>query len=86
MAGERLHPPGLTEISAVCTAAEFRGQGLSTRLVHAVAHRIRARGETPFLHAAVSNATAIRLYRSLGFRLARTAGFLAVQTPGRPTD
>jgi ribosomal protein S18 acetylase RimI-like enzyme len=82
MAGERLHPPGLTEISAVCTAAEFRGQGLSTRLVHAVAHQIRARGETPFLHASASNEAAIRLYRSLGFRLARTPGFLGVRTPG----
>lgn len=82
MAGERLHPPGFTEISAVCTAADFRGQGLSTRLVHAVAHQIRARGETPFLHATASNERAIRLYRSLGFRLARTPGFLAVRVPG----
>lgn len=29
MAGERLHPPGWTEISAVCTDAEHRGQGLA---------------------------------------------------------
>jgi ribosomal protein S18 acetylase RimI-like enzyme len=86
MAGERLHPPGLTEISAVCTAPDFRGQGLSTRLVHAVAHQIRARGETPFLHASASNETAIRLYRSLGFRLARTPDFLAVRVPAIPTD
>jgi ribosomal protein S18 acetylase RimI-like enzyme len=86
MADERLHPPGLAEISAVCTAPEFRGQGLSTRLVHAVAHQIRARDETPFLHAAASNETAIRLYRSLSFRLARTPGFLAVRTPARPAD
>ena len=33
MAGERLHPPGWTEISAVCTDAEHRGEGLATRLV-----------------------------------------------------
>jgi ribosomal protein S18 acetylase RimI-like enzyme len=85
MAGERLHPPGLTEISAVCTAADFRGRGLSTRLVHAVAHQIRERGETPFLHAAASNERAIRLYRSLGFRLARTPDFLGVRVPGAPT-
>ncbi|WP_413232745.1 GNAT family N-acetyltransferase [Mycolicibacterium sp. 050158] len=79
MAGERLHPPGWTEISAVCTDAAFRGRGLSTRLVHAVAHQIRGRGETPFLHAAASNVTAIRLYEKLGFRLRRTPDFLAVQ-------
>ena len=41
MAGERLHPPGWTEISAVCTDADYRGQGLATRLVHAVAYAPR---------------------------------------------
>ena len=44
MAGERLHPPGFTEISAVCTDAAYRGQGLATRLVRAVAAGIRRRG------------------------------------------
>ena len=82
MAGERLHPPGWTEISAVCTADGHRGQGLATRLVHAVAAGIRERGETPFLHAAASNTGAIRLYESLGFRLRRRTSFLAVRVPG----
>jgi ribosomal protein S18 acetylase RimI-like enzyme len=82
MAGERLHPHGWTEISAVCTDAEFRGRGLSTRLVRSVAHQIRARGETPFLHAAASNVTAIRLYESLGFQLRRTPEFVGVRVPG----
>ncbi|MFD0258848.1 GNAT family N-acetyltransferase [Kitasatospora indigofera] len=84
MAGERLHPPGWTEISAVCTDAEHRGEGLATRLVQAVAAGIRARGETPFLHAAASNTNAIRLYESLGFRLRRDTNFLAVRVPGTP--
>jgi ribosomal protein S18 acetylase RimI-like enzyme len=75
MAGERLHPPGWTEISAVCTDPAFRGQGLATRLVRAVAAGIRARGETPFLHTAAANTTAIRLYESIGFRLRRTTTF-----------
>ncbi|MCW2550141.1 MAG: family N-acetyltransferase [Mycobacterium sp.] len=82
MAGERLHPPGWTEISAVCTDAAFRGQGLGTRLVHAVAHGIRGRGETPFMHAAADNTDAIRLYESLGFRLRRTMTFQAIRVPG----
>ncbi|WP_319437612.1 GNAT family N-acetyltransferase [Mycobacterium sp. RTGN5] len=82
MAGERLHPPGWTEISAVCTAADYRSRGLSTRLVHAVAHGIRQRGEIPFLHAAASNTNAIRLYQSLGFRLRRAATFMTVRVPG----
>ncbi|WP_410813964.1 GNAT family N-acetyltransferase [Micromonospora sp. 067-2] len=81
MAGERLHPPGWTEISAVCTAPEVRGQGLATRLVRAVAAGIRARDERPFLHAAASNTGAIRLYESIGFTLRRNTTFRAVRVP-----
>jgi ribosomal protein S18 acetylase RimI-like enzyme len=80
MAGERLHPPGWTEISAVCTDPAFRGQGLATRLIRAVAAGIRARGETPFLHTGAANTTAIRLYESLGFRLRRTTTFAQYRT------
>ncbi|MEE1664695.1 GNAT family N-acetyltransferase [Streptomyces sp. WAC07094] len=86
MAGERLHPPGWTEISAVCTDPAFRGQGLATRLILAVAHGIRERGETPFLHTAAENTNAIRLYESLGFRLRRTTRFLAARVPQRAGD
>lgn len=75
MAGERLHPPGWTEISAVCTDPAFRGRGLATRLVRAVAAGIRARGETPFLHTGAANTAAIRLYESIGFQLRRTTTF-----------
>lgn len=84
MAGERLHPPGWTEISAVCTDAGFRGQGLGTRLVLAVAAGIRDRGETPFLHAAAANTGAIRLYESLGFRLRARPVFTSVRVPAAP--
>ncbi|MDN3024205.1 GNAT family N-acetyltransferase [Streptomyces sp. S.PB5] len=83
MAGERLHPPGWTEISAVCTDPAFRGEGLATRLILAVAHGIRERGETPFLHTSARNTNAIGLYESLGFRLRRTTRFLAARTPER---
>ncbi|MGW2228247.1 GNAT family N-acetyltransferase [Streptomyces formicae] len=82
MAGERLHPPGWTEISAVCTDPAHRGHGLATRLVLAVAHDIKERGETPFLHTSARNTGAIRLYESLGFRLRRTTQFRAARTPG----
>ncbi|MFF3615269.1 GNAT family N-acetyltransferase [Streptomyces sp. NPDC002580] len=81
MAGERLHPPGWTEISAVCTDPAHRGEGLASRLILAVAHGIRERGETPFLHTAAGNSTAIRLYESLGFRLRRTTRFLGARVP-----
>jgi ribosomal protein S18 acetylase RimI-like enzyme len=81
MAGERLHPPGWTEISAVCTDPTVRGEGLATRLIRAVAHGIRARGETPFLHTGAGNTNAIRLYESLGFRHRRTTAFLGARVP-----
>lgn len=86
LAGERLRPPGWTEISAVCTDPAFRGEGLATRLILAVAHGIRERGDTPFLHTAADNANAVRLYESLGFRLRRRTAFLAARTPERPSE
>lgn len=81
MAGERLHPPGWTEISAVCTDPAHRGEGLATRLVHALVAGIRARGESPFLHAAASNVRAIRLYQDLGFRLRMPIPFVGIRVP-----
>jgi len=81
MAGERLRPPGWSEISAVCTDPAFRGKGLATRLTLAVADAITGRGEKPFLHAAAENVTAIRLYESLGFRLRRPATFVVARAP-----
>jgi ribosomal protein S18 acetylase RimI-like enzyme len=75
MAGERLHPPGFTEISAVCTDPAWRGHGFASRLTRAVAAGITARGDTPFLHAIAANTTAIRLYLELGFTLRREITF-----------
>ena len=79
MAGERMRPPGWTEISAVCTDPAHRGRGLAGRLVQAVAAGIAERGETPFLHAAAANEGAIRLYRSLGFTRRRPMTFLVLR-------
>jgi ribosomal protein S18 acetylase RimI-like enzyme len=79
MAGERFRCPGYTEISAVCTDADFRGRGLGSLLTRAVAAQIRARGDEAFLHAAASNTTAIRLYEALGFALRTTCDFAAVR-------
>jgi ribosomal protein S18 acetylase RimI-like enzyme len=80
MAGERLHPAGWTEISAVCTDEAWRGQGLGTRLIRAVGAGIRARGEIPFLHALATN-TAIGLYEDLGFRRRLDVLFALVRVP-----
>ncbi|MFD6106104.1 GNAT family N-acetyltransferase [Nocardia salmonicida] len=81
MAGERLHPPGWTEISAVCTDAEFRGRGFASRLIRAVGAGIRARGETPFLHAVAHNTSAISLYETLGFTVRKRSKLTLVQAP-----
>ena len=79
MAGERMRPPGWTEISAVCTDPAHRGQGLAVRLVRAVAVGIRARGDLPFLHAAADNHAGIRLYERLGFTHRRAIRFAALR-------
>jgi ribosomal protein S18 acetylase RimI-like enzyme len=71
MAGERLHAPGWTEISAVCTEPAHRGQGIATRLIRMLAAGIERRSEHAFLHTGPSNTTAIALYETLGFRVRR---------------
>jgi len=79
MAGERLRPPGYAEISAVTTDPDHRRRGLARRLVLAVADDIVNRGETPFLHASVTNTDAIRLYQALGFTLRRMVTFQVLE-------
>jgi GNAT superfamily N-acetyltransferase len=80
MAGERLHPAGWTEISAVCTDEAWRGHGFGRRLVRAVGAVIRARGEIPFLHSVATN-PAISLNEKLGFRHRNTVSFTAARVP-----
>jgi ribosomal protein S18 acetylase RimI-like enzyme len=75
MAGERMHLAGFTEVSAVCTDPAYRGHGFAARLVSAVVAGIHRRAETPFLHAAVGNTNAIRLYERLGFTVRRPVNF-----------
>jgi len=81
MAGERLRPPGYTEISAVATATDHRHQGLGELVVRAVTAAVLARGEVPFLHVASDNTVAIRLYQRMGFTLRREVSFLVVEAP-----
>ena len=71
MAGERMRPPGHTEVSGVCTHPDHRGRGYAAGLMLEVAARIRAREEVPFLHSYAHNTGAIALYQALGFDFRR---------------
>jgi ribosomal protein S18 acetylase RimI-like enzyme len=84
MAGERFHLDGWTEISAVCTAPDHRGQGLASRLMGALTAGIQRRSERAFLHTLSTNTGAIRLYEELGFRVRQTATLTVVtrEPPG----
>jgi len=81
MAGQRLHLPGWTEISAVCTHPDARGRGLARRLVAAVAHVIVDEGDRPFLHTTADN-PATRLYESMGFVLRSEVDLEIVRVTG----
>ena len=89
LAGERLRPPGWTEISAVATHPGHRGQGLGTLLVRTVMATVARRGQRPVLHAAADNTVAIRLYLALGFSVRRESRFVVARAPdtgaGTPT-
>jgi len=67
MTGERLHLPGYSEISAVCTHPDYEGRGYGALLVSMVADHIIKEGKTPFLHVKWDNQRAIKMYERLGF-------------------
>jgi GNAT superfamily N-acetyltransferase len=81
MAGQRLHPPGLCEVSAVCTHPDVRRRGYASMLTSAVAAVIADRGETPFLHVAHGNDSAKAVYEKLGFATRGDASFGLYRAP-----
>jgi ribosomal protein S18 acetylase RimI-like enzyme len=78
MAGERFHLDGWTEISAVCTRPEHRGQRLASQLMGALIAGIHRRSERAFLHVMSTNGGAIGLYEALGFRVRQHATLTVV--------
>jgi ribosomal protein S18 acetylase RimI-like enzyme len=80
MAGERLHLPGYTEVSAVCTHPDFQGRGYARELMSILMRRIIQRGETPILHVRQENVSAIHLYEKLGFRTRRLIHFVIIRS------
>lgn len=81
MAGQRLRPPGHCEVSAVCTHPDARRRGYASIVTMHVAAAIAARGETPFLHVASTNASARVMYEQLGFTTRRMVSFGAYRAP-----
>jgi ribosomal protein S18 acetylase RimI-like enzyme len=80
MAGERLHLPGSTEVSAVCTHPDFQGRGYARELMSLLMRKIIQRGETPILHVRQENVSAIHLYEKLGFRTRRLIHFVIIRS------
>src|SRR3954468_3768446 len=81
MTGVRLHVPGFTEISAVCTHPDHLGKGYAGSLMLEMMSRIRRRGETPMLHVRSNNTRAIQLYERLGFKQRRVFQLCVVAKP-----
>ena len=71
MAGERMRLPGHVELSAICVHPEARGKGYAAALTQELMRRAFAQGERPFLHVRPDNASAVALYRRLGFEARR---------------
>jgi GNAT superfamily N-acetyltransferase len=72
MGGERLRLSGYPEMSGICTHPARRGQGLARHIIAHLAAFQRRQGLISWLHVSASNATAIALYRTLGFKTVRT--------------
>lgn len=68
MTGQRMHPVPYMEVSAVCTHPDFRGRGYAKACMLHVMKLILDNSFIPFLHVLTSNASAIALYESIGFR------------------
>jgi len=68
-------PAAYTELSAICTHPDHTGHGYAQQLIAWLCRRQTAKGITPFLHVALSNERALRLYIHLGFRHRREIVF-----------
>ncbi|QAU47513.1 GNAT family N-acetyltransferase [Bradyrhizobium guangzhouense] len=82
MTGERMKPGKFVEMTAVCVHPDYRGRGYAQALLAAVARRIEARGEVPFLHVFSNNTSAIALYERQGMRTRRRLHVTAFMKQG----
>jgi len=81
MTGQRTHPTGFIEVSAVCTHPDFRGKGYARALVATVARSIYLRDEIPFLGVRQDNRNALRVYQEVGFTTRRALYVAAMKRP-----
>jgi len=79
MTGQRMHPFGYAEVSAVCTHPSHTGKGYARALMLQQMQRIKAASETPFLHVRHDNERAIKVYESLGFATRRQVHFYVLK-------
>jgi GNAT superfamily N-acetyltransferase len=75
MAGERIQFPGFSELSAICTDPSYTGRGYAQHLITHICREQIASNITPFLHVALTNQRAIKLYEYMGFRHRREISF-----------
>lgn len=79
MAGERMRMSGFSELSAICTHPEHTGRGYAQRLIERLCRLHREQEVTSFLHVALTNERAIRLYEHMGFVQRRVISFHKVR-------
>ena len=75
MAGERMRLTGFSELSAICTLPGYTGLGYAQLLMQHLCHMHAVAGIVSFLHVALSNHRAIRLYRHMAFEQRREIVF-----------
>ncbi len=79
MAGERMRLTGFSELSAIATHPAYTGRGYAQRLIEHICTMHAAKGVTSFLHVALTNERAIRLYGHMGFETRREISFHKVR-------
>lgn len=75
MGGERMHVANFTEVSAICTHPDYRGQGYAAYITQFLTHSVLQKRQTPFLHVRVENESAINVYQKLGYQIRKTIQF-----------
>ena len=79
MAGERMRLTGYSELSAICTLPAYTGRGYAQQLMKHLCSEHAPNGIISFLHVALTNQRAIRLYEHMGFAQRRSIVFYRIK-------